>query len=148
MNDVEREERKTIEWGKALFHIRRNHAQIVDEESKIVHGWDIGANVRIIPARPDKVDVKIIRAQTEPHVQGWHVVGTAKAPMNTPAYHWQMTGADTQAWVIVPAGADQNWCVNSVMSSWIDGELVVTCSTASRHTHVVTKSGLLAESDQ
>lgn len=134
--------------AKALFHIRRNHAGIADEESKIVHGWDIGASVRIMPARPDAVDVKIIRGQTEPHVQGWHVVGTAKAPMNTPAFHWQVTGADTHAWVIVPAGADQSWCVESVTSSWIDSELVVACSTASGHTHFVTKFGLLFESDQ
>ena len=133
--------------AKALFHLRRNHAGIVDENSKIVHGWDAGASVRIMPARPDAVDVNIIRAQTEPHIQGWHVVGTAKAPMNTPAFQWNVTGEDTQAWVIVPAGFDQRWCVKSVKSDWVDGELVVTCSTASGHNDVVTQSGLLVERD-
>ncbi len=133
---------KTPHRAKALFHIRRNHAGIVNQDSKIVNGWDTSASVRIIPARPKTVDVVMIRAQTDPHVQGWHVVGTAKAPMNTPTYHWQATGMDTQAWVIVPAGAKQDWCVDSVDSEWVDDELAVKCSMASGHTHIVTREGL------
>ena len=127
--------------AKALFHLRRNLAGILDEKTKIVHGWDTAASVRIMPARPDAVEVEIIRAQTNPHVQGWHVVGTAKAPMNTPTFHWQAAGTDTQAWVVVPAGPDQKWCVKSVSSRWIDGELAVLCKTANNKTDIVSRAG-------
>lgn len=129
--------------AKALFHLRRNHAGVLDDGTKIVHGWDAGASVRIIPARPDRVSVEIIRAQTEPHVQGWHVVGTARAPMNTPAYRWSVTKSDAQAWVIVPAGPDQKWCVTSVTSDLVAGELRVNCKAADGSRYVVSPAGVV-----
>ena len=99
---------------EALFHIRRNHAAITDEKSKTVHGWDAGAALRILPLPADSLDVELVHGQTEPHIQGWHVVGKAKAPMWTPIYRWRATGKTTRAWVLVPAGADQKWCVDQV----------------------------------
>lgn len=99
---------------EALFHIRRNHAGIADEKTKVVHGWDGGASLKILPASSDGLEIELVHGQTEPHIQGWHVVGKAKAPMWTPTYRWQATGKTTRAWVLVPAGADQNWCVDRV----------------------------------
>ncbi len=132
--------------AKALFHLRRNHAGIIDKATKVVHGWDSAASVRILPARPDEVEVEVIRGQTEPHIQGWHVVGTAKAPMNTPTFHWKAKGTNTQAWVIVPAGADQKWSVDSVSSKMIDAELHVSVKTADGSIARIMRSGLTATS--
>jgi len=99
---------------EALFHSRRNHAGVVDDKSKTVHCWDAGAALRIMPAVTDGLDVELIHGQTEPHIQGWHVVGENHAPMWTPTFQWKATGTTTRAWVLVPAGPDQNWCVDRV----------------------------------
>lgn len=99
---------------EALFHSRRNHASVVDEAHKVVHCWDAGAALRVIPAVTEGVDVELIHGQTEPHIQGWHVVGEAHAPMWTPTFTWKATGTTTRAWVLVPAGPDQKWCVDRV----------------------------------
>lgn len=113
---------------EALFHIRRNHAAVVDKNSKVVHGWDAGASLRILPVPAQSLDVELVRGQTEPHIQGWHVVGNAKAPMWTPVYRWNATGATTRAWVLVPAGADQTWCVDRVeLEVNSAGILVIRC---------------------
>lgn len=97
---------------EALFHIRRNHAELVDEKTKVVHAWDAAAALRILPAVTEGLEVELVRAQTEPHIQGWHVVGKHKAPMWTPTFRWRETGLTTRAWVLVPAGAAQDWCVS------------------------------------
>lgn len=99
---------------EALFHIRRNNARIVDSKSKVAEGWDSEAALRIIPVPSDAVDVELVRGQTEPHIQGWHVVGHSKAPMWTPIYRWHATGTTTRAWILVPAGANQQWCIDRV----------------------------------
>jgi hypothetical protein len=97
-----------------MFHIRRNHAKIADTKSKIVHGWDAAASLKIIPVTVDGLDVELVHGQTEPYIQGWHVVGHDKAPMWTPVFRWQAVGHTTRAWILVPAGADQKWCVDRV----------------------------------
>lgn len=141
--DILRFEDKLVHDAKALFHLRRNHAAIHDTTTKIVHGWDAGASVRIMPARPHDVEVDIIRCQTEPHVQGWHVVGHRKAPMNTPAFRWKAKGTDTHAWVIVPAGPKQNWVVTSVSSFKVDDELRVSVKTADGSIAIITQNGIV-----
>jgi len=84
---------------KALFHSRRNEA-VIDPETKSFKGHDISAWFEILPASPDEIAVKNIRAQTSPYIQGWHVVGRDKAPMNTAEFIWDAKGASTQAWVL------------------------------------------------
>ncbi len=113
---------------EALFHVRRNHAEVVDAERKIVRGWDAAAALRIVPAVTADLEVELVHGQTEPHVQGWHVVGKARAPMWTPVFRWKAKGPTTRAWVLVPAGPEQKWCVENVTSEWPDdGTLVVRC---------------------
>ena len=58
--------------------------------------------------------MKMIRGQTKPYIQGWHVVGKNRAPMWTPTFQWKSKGKTTRAWVLVPAGPDQKWCVDQV----------------------------------
>lgn len=99
---------------EALFHSRRNHAGVVDDQSKMVHCWDAGAALRIIPVVTEGLDVSLIHGQTEPHIQGWHVVGDAHAPMWTPVFKWKASGTTTRAWILVPAGPDQKWCLDRV----------------------------------
>ncbi|MCH5377654.1 MAG: hypothetical protein JJ992_27165, partial [Planctomycetes bacterium] len=110
---------------QALFHSRRNHAGVVDDKSKTVHCWDAGAALRIIPAVTDGLDIELIHGQTEPHIQGWHVVGENRAAMWTPTFQWKATGTTTRAWVLVPAGPDQKWCVDQVELQQADANALV-----------------------
>lgn len=113
---------------EAPFHIRRNHAQLVDESSWIVHAWDAEASLRIMPAVTEGLSVEMVHGQTEPHIQGWHVVGDAHAPMWTPIFRWNAQGTTTRAWVLAPAGPDQNWCVDRVeLKRNVTGSLVLRC---------------------
>ena len=113
---------------EALFHVRRNHAGVADESSKTVHAWDAAASLRIMPAVTDGLEVELVRAQTEPHVQGWHVVGKNRAPMWVPTFRWTATGTTTRAWVLVPSGPDQKWCVESLkLEESKSGELIFRC---------------------
>ena len=113
---------------EALFHIRRNHAGLVDKNKKIVHGWDAAASLRIMPAIIENLEVELVRGQMKPHIQGWHVVGKAHAPMWTPVYRWNAKGTTTRAWVLVPAGPKQNWCVDRVqVIQNKDGLVIIEC---------------------
>ena len=110
---------------EALFHIRRNHAKIADPKRKVVHGWDAAASLRILPVTVDGLDIELVHGQTEPHIQGWHVVGNARAPMWTPTFRWKTKGKTTRAWVLVPAGVDQKWCVDRIEVEQDDSDSLV-----------------------
>lgn len=110
---------------ESLFHCRRNHAGIVDNKSRIVHSWDAGAALRIIPCVVEGLDVELIHGQTDPHIQGWHVVGKNRAPMWTPVFKWKATGTTTRAWVLVPSGPDQKWCIDRVELKQADQDALI-----------------------
>lgn len=112
---------------EALFHSRRNHAGVIDDESKTVHCWDTDAALRIIPAVTEGLDIELIRGQTKPHIQGWHVVGEHRAPMWTPTFKWQATGTTTRAWVLAPSGPDQDGCVDRVELKQADDNGLLFC---------------------
>ena len=109
---------------KALFHSRRNEAKL-HPEKRIFEGHDTAAKYAIIPADPRDLELRDVRGQTEPYLQGWHVVGTNHAPMHTAVYSWKAKGTTTRAWILVPALAGESYCVDDVELQENDSGLMI-----------------------
>lgn len=102
---------------KALFHSRRDEAEI-DSETRSFTGVDRGAGFRILPGDPKGLSVRNARGQMEPYIQGWHVVGTNKAPMHTAEYAWRAAGATRRIWILEATNLPVKWQVES----WSESE--------------------------
>ena len=102
---------------KALFHSRRDEAEI-DSETRSFTGVDRGAGFRILPGDRKGLSVRNARGQMEPYIQGWHVVGTSKAPMHTAEYAWRATGPTRRIWILEATILPVKWQVES----WSESE--------------------------
>jgi len=98
---------------KALFHSRRDQVEL-DESSLSWEGHDIGATYRITPGTSEGLTLRNVRGQEEPYIQGWHVVGTNRAPMNVAEYAWTTDKPSTRAWIIEAGLERDKWRVQSV----------------------------------
>lgn len=98
---------------KALFHSRRD-AMEIDPATRVVTSLDRAAGFRIIPAMTDGLAVRDAKGQTQPYIQGWHVVGRRRAAMHTAEFSWSAKGPTLQAWVIDASLAPANWSVRDV----------------------------------
>ena len=108
----------TVETGdeeehelKALFHSRRDVAEI-DPRTMAFTCIDRGSGFRILPGTAEGLRVRNTRGQTSPYLQGWHVVGTRKAPMHTAEYAWFATERSTRAWILESSTLPAEWSVN------------------------------------
>lgn len=106
-NDDEEHEYKT------LFHSRRNAVEI-HPETKAFTGFDSAAAFRILPVDVEDLSVTDVIGQTEPYLQGWHVVGRNHAPMHTASYSWTAKGPTTRAWILIPSESEKTFCVDKV----------------------------------
>lgn len=97
---------------KALFHSRRDQATI-DPETKAFTCVDHGAGYRILPGNTTGLEVRDVKGQTEPYIQGWHVVGTNKAPMHTAEFSWRATGPTRRIWILEATKLPVEWQVES-----------------------------------
>lgn len=77
-----------------------------------------GAKLRIVCVDPnDNTNLKIIKGQKKPVLQGWRVWGSESKPHAVPMYEWSSSGPFTRAWIIQAAGASQkSFEVESVSS--------------------------------
>ena len=100
---------------KALFHSRRNFAE-VDSETKSYTCVDRGAGFRILAANRNGLELKNVRGQMSPYVQGWHVVGTNRAPMHTAEYQWNAIGTSYRVWIVEATLAPATWQIESASS--------------------------------
>ena len=96
---------------KALFHSRRDLAEI-DPGTQAFTCVDRGAGYRILPGHADELGCRNARAQMHPYVQGWHVVGKNRAPMNTAEYTWKASGPTTRAWILEATPLPATWQVD------------------------------------
>ncbi len=96
---------------QALFHSRRDLAEI-EESTKAFTCVDRGAGFRILPASVEGLTVRDAIGQTEPYLQGWHVVGPNHAPMHTAEYEWKAAGPTTRAWILEATNLPVNWQVD------------------------------------
>lgn len=104
---VEAADKESHEY-KALFHSRRDLAEI-DPETQAFTCVDRGAGYRILPSHTKGLDCRNARAQMQPYVQGWHVVGKNRAPMNTAECIWNARGPTTRAWILEATPLPATW---------------------------------------
>jgi hypothetical protein len=109
----------------SLFHIDDTEAT-VDETSLAVetHTAD-KANVALIPARQDGLNVAVVKGQTEPTMQGWSSNGGWR-PIPTAVYTWQAKGVSHQAMVVYPMKPGQACPVKNVQLNITDGKASLT----------------------
>lgn len=105
---------------RALFHMSPGEIKIDEEKKRAMTEWDGGA-FRIIPFRPDDMNLFVVEGQTEPYYLGWMPAGSQKKKASPVAvYNWKATGPTTMAWALVPK-TEKGWSVGSVELLNADG---------------------------
>ena len=99
---------------EALFHFDAEDAAI-DEATRSVTAQHEGSGLRIVPLRPEDVEVEIIKGQTEPAVQGWVPTGRHNElrPIPTAVFRWRAVGPSVMAYALVPRDGEEGWLVQT-----------------------------------
>jgi hypothetical protein len=89
---------------EALFHLDSEEAT-VDPGDKSVSVTYGDSSFRIVPLDPGKVEVSIIKGQTEPTVQGWMPTGQHNRlrAIPTAVFRWESTGPSTAGFALIPS---------------------------------------------
>lgn len=92
----------------AVFHSRRDRAEL-DDPSLAFTCVDHSAGFRVLPADPNGLSLRDAIGQTEPVIQGWHVVGRQRAAMHTAEYRWTATGSTRRIWLLETTLPPASW---------------------------------------
>ncbi len=89
---------------ESLFHLDVSDVEVDPTTGTVLTTDSSGPNVALLPVGFDGWQIKIVKGQTEPTVQGW--LPTAKhnvlRAVPTAVYHRQVAGDTTIAYVIAP----------------------------------------------
>jgi hypothetical protein len=97
---------------EALFHLDAAKAKVDPKHKSVAVEW-AGGGFRILPLRPDPLEVAIVKGQTEPEVQGWLPAGGIGKLREIPTaiYRWRASGPSVVGWLLLPRGKDEEWPV-------------------------------------
>ncbi len=86
---------------QVLWHYHPDCEIKIDDQS--VTSVDVGrANLRVVPVSPFEWDVKVVKGQQKPHIQGWYSVEyNKKVPNNVAVYTASIEKPQTFVWLLL-----------------------------------------------